>query len=802
MNPAGSNLIFGIEGRDLSLNATLDALAQKVQAFGTQGATALGQVAQQQTQLAQATEKTAATVTNASNAWEKFWAKAGAIATGQLIYKGIADIESIVSKLTASIIELPAAYEQSQIGFKAMLDGNAQAADAMLAKLQQLANVTPFRFSEEQAAARTMLGLGESAQRVLPMLVDVDTAVAAVGKGEAEVQRVAAALAKMDAEGRVSARIMNEITLAGIPAWNMLAESMGLSVAQVRALSESGDLAASSFDKAFHEYTVKHWGNALTEQSQTFNGLISTAQDLFEQFSKTFGMPIIQELEPKLRGAVQALQDPRVLATITQWGQAAATFVGWIFEAVGGVAQLLGLPTPDLSKNLQSASDAVKQFAGDWSSTTGPIDKTKDQIATIRDKIAEARDKEAEMKAGYEQLIDPLQRRVTLLDRAYERENAMANLAVTQEKIDRDRALAQDIYSAQGREAAARLPEEAARLAEQKRAIQHEADKTGLQDQIYNLQQQEKAQAETAERLIRLAEATARALKEKSSTGGDGRGPQPPQPDSQSIKVAGDDIADRYAQVVGDKFAGQAPSLLDRLFGTPEQRQQAGQSLAADLLVGWGQSINAFDWGKWLDDSFQHSGGAGVAAGWGSALGASLHDGFIKFLQQQISLGDIKLGFGDHQIDLGDVTLGLGKQEPIGGITIGADGSLTVGGSGDRPVQGPPSPPTQTGGLLGPLGPSSPAMKVITGNYGPGSGLDVNPRHRAAGGPVDSGWYVVGEQGPEMLHAGGPGQVVPGGGHLTITIQTDRGDVLWRGAFERNRDFANKQIAISMASNP
>lgn len=36
--------------------------------------------------------------------------------------------------------------------------------------------------------------------------------------------------------------------------------------------------------------------------------------------------------------------------------------------------------------------------------------------------------------------------------------------------------------------------------------------------------------------------------------------------------------------------------------------------------------------------------------------------------------------------------------------------------------------------------------------------------HRASGGPVHPGWFTVGEHGPEMLHAGGSGTVVPHGG--------------------------------------
>lgn len=39
-----------------------------------------------------------------------------------------------------------------------------------------------------------------------------------------------------------------------------------------------------------------------------------------------------------------------------------------------------------------------------------------------------------------------------------------------------------------------------------------------------------------------------------------------------------------------------------------------------------------------------------------------------------------------------------------------------------------------------------------------------NPRGRAIGGPVESGDYLVGEQGPEVRHFGAGGSIIPGGG--------------------------------------
>jgi tape measure domain-containing protein len=864
MNAAsgGSNLVFGLQAQDINLGSTLDAEAQRIARFGqqaaqafqqfSQAATATGQAsrttAQAANDLSQNTDRAAKSANDASGAFATLGSRIKAIGEGLIIYKAFATVESAVGDLAKSIIALPAAYEQAEIGFKAMLGGDAQAADVMLGKLQQLANVTPFKFTEETQAARTLLGLGQAAEKVLPELVDIDTAVAAVGGNEQQVQRVAAALGKMSAEGRVSAVFMNELTRDGIPAWVMLSEEMGISVEKVRELSQNGELAASTFEKAFHDYTVKHWGDALSAQSQTFNGLISTAQDLFEQFTRVFGMPIIQELEPKLRGAMLALQDPAVIKTLEGWGQAAATFVGWIFEAVGGVAQLLGLPTVDLGKNMQSASDAVKQFAGDWSQTAQPIAATKDQVAGIRDDLAKMRDAEAEMALGYEHQIAPLQERVTLLDRAYERENAMANLAVTQEKLARDRILAQNIYTQQGRDAAARLPEEEARLAEQQRGIKHTSDKEALQDHISALQAQEKAEKESYDRRERELEARIRALEKPDAkpTG------TPGGPTGPSGPLAGDDIGSRYASSVVAAAGDKAPTLLERLFGTPDQRATAVTDFFADMgkIVGStpGDPIIGSlktQAGKWIweglqpgDDAFgkaitafDHSlaswvrgDKAGVFPEWRATIGASLWDAimtppapsddafgaFMTNLDHTLAMGIrhalgvpddanfSKTDFWQNEVDA------FGKANKQIGDAITApfrNAEATTARQRSKPDHYPTGHDPGGAWVAG----KSYQDGTTDWTWQDGHSVGYNGAYsggRALGGPVAAhGVITVGEQGPETLRMGDlGGYITPdaGGGQLTIVVQTDRGDVLWRETFARNRDWANKQIAISM----
>lgn len=78
---------------------------------------------------------------------------------------------------------------------------------------------------------------------------------------------------------------------------------------------------------------------------------------------------------------------------------------------------------------------------------------------------------------------------------------------------------------------------------------------------------------------------------------------------------------------------------------------------------------------------------------------------------------------------------------------------------------------------------------------------------RAGGGGVDEGWYLVGERGPEMLHAGGPGYVAPNldGSGSTVTLKLigmdSFGNEMFRQLVRVNRGFIDEQVAISIKDN-
>ncbi len=112
--------------------------------------------------------------------------------------------------LGGASIKMAAEMEQSKIAFTTML-GSAEKAEAFLQDLSDFAASTPFELPGLIEASKKLLAFGFKAQEIKPMLTSIGDAVAGLGGGAAEIDRVTLALGQMQAKGKVSA---GEIKLA------------------------------------------------------------------------------------------------------------------------------------------------------------------------------------------------------------------------------------------------------------------------------------------------------------------------------------------------------------------------------------------------------------------------------------------------------------------------------------------------------------------------------------------------------------------------------------------------------------
>ncbi len=197
-----------------------------------------------------------------------------------------------LAAIAREAVNAAGSLEQTKIGFSTML-GSAEEANKFLKELEDFAARTPFQFNELVTGAKRLMAMGFAAQEVRPMLEAVGDAVAALGGSGEMIQRVTLALGQMRAKGKVSAEEMRQLAEAGIPAWQMLADTIGTSIPQAMKMAERGTVKADQAIAGIIEGMNKRFGGLMEMQSQTLMGRFSTLKDELEFALRDMGSALL-----------------------------------------------------------------------------------------------------------------------------------------------------------------------------------------------------------------------------------------------------------------------------------------------------------------------------------------------------------------------------------------------------------------------------------------------------------------------------------------------------------------------------
>lgn len=265
--------------------------------------------------------------------------------------------------LAKGFVEMGISYnaqiEKYTTGFTNML-GSAQAAQEAMQAIQEDAARTPFDVASLTQANQLLISAGENAEYSRKVINALGDAVSATGGGNAELSRMAANLQQIANVGKAATIDIKQFAYAGINIYQVLADYTGKSVQEVQNMTISYDLLSQALIAASEE--GGRYYNAMSTQSQTMNGRISTLKDNVSQLA---GL-LTGNLTNALGGVISKLNEMVIAA------QDAYKLDGWS----GLIGEITGLTSvinkaKSAAVGLKAVFDALKSgeigiFHGDW----------------------------------------------------------------------------------------------------------------------------------------------------------------------------------------------------------------------------------------------------------------------------------------------------------------------------------------------------------------------------------------------------------------------------------------------------
>jgi len=138
---------------------------------------------------------------------------------------------------------------QAKAGFSSILKSE-NAGNTLLGDIQEFARVSPFVTQELVNYSQQLLGVGLSAEKIVPLLEDVGNIISSVGGDTQNMGRVLFTLTQIQSIGRLAGQDAMQLQSALIPITKYLSEFLGKTTAEVKKLQEQGKISAETVFQA------------------------------------------------------------------------------------------------------------------------------------------------------------------------------------------------------------------------------------------------------------------------------------------------------------------------------------------------------------------------------------------------------------------------------------------------------------------------------------------------------------------------------------------------------------------------
>lgn len=209
--------------------------------------------------------------------------------------RGFASMAKTLAGVAAAYISIRKAYDAASLGITVAADlqtaqvgletllGSAEEASATIDRLKIEAARTPFELPGLTQATQLLTSVTKDGDKSIDILLDVGEGLAAMGKGQAELDRIIVNLQQIAATGKAAAIDVKQFAFAGIPIYEMLEETTGKSGEAIAQMVTDGEITFDLLTKMFDEANDAggRFHNAFVNQAGTFNQAASNMKDSF-----------------------------------------------------------------------------------------------------------------------------------------------------------------------------------------------------------------------------------------------------------------------------------------------------------------------------------------------------------------------------------------------------------------------------------------------------------------------------------------------------------------------------------------
>lgn len=181
-------------------------------------------------------------------------------------------------------VQMAGDIETARQGFTTLL-GSTEAADAAIAQIKKDAASTPFSFAGLVKVNQLLTQVTKDAPRSEAMILNVGKALAAAGKGGAELDNVSVNLQQIANTGKITEMDIRQFGFSGINILELLANYYGTTKEAASDMVKNSSDAFADLEGAFAKAggAGGAFERAFIDQAGTFNQLMSNVGDIVSQ---------------------------------------------------------------------------------------------------------------------------------------------------------------------------------------------------------------------------------------------------------------------------------------------------------------------------------------------------------------------------------------------------------------------------------------------------------------------------------------------------------------------------------------